>query len=411
MRSPYTRDQELIEQINSTPLTLEQRIAALEAAQEAPVSPLVLGAIKQLLDNTDFSWSKLAYLTAGTTPATVGDMNFEAYNWFRQLQSDPLVFDAAHALKSSGHSLFAANEGVNADIPRWNRVDGWGQMGSVGTNWDIGCPLPTNFVTPSQRFYFQCLVRLRTDTPFSAVKLYAGFFDNTPGIVDWIRSGSFPLSASVYGPTGSTTIAYKLIVTTDSGDTVSSTTVTITNAPASLSGSNGVALSWPRYGGFTTVAIYKTVSGVSYLVFTVGDGANAFNDVGQFQRVVDSVPSGVSTARAYAETRVFNPSSAWAEFDLGIPIPPTYNFSLTTGNQCLRVGLTGATGEGFQVEIDRVGISSDWGLWAISDRDKNAASQPSTSQTSSTQGPPSGGGDPPDDGGGGERGGGRILPL
>lgn len=407
MKSPYTQDQELIEQINKALKPLQDKINALSNAATLPASQQ-LAAIVQLIDNSDFSWSKAAYTTAGITPATAGDDNQQAYNWFRQTTATTtLVFDHAHALKATGDSLFAANEGANADIPRWNRVDGWSQTGSVGANWDISYPLSTNFVTPSMRFYFQCIARLRTLTSFTPVQIFAGFWDNTVSVPDnlpdWIRGSAFTLNAATFGPLGATTIAYKLIVTTDAGDTIESATATVTNAPASLSATNGVALTWPRYPGFTTVSIYKTVAGVSYLVFIEGNGANAFNDVGQTQRVVSAVPSGVTTARAYAQSRIFSPTADWQQFDLNIPVPQTYNFSKTTANQCLRFGLTGATGDGHQVEIDRIGISVDWGLWSPTDHDKNAPSPASTTQTSSSQGPPSGGGDPPDSGGGGPR--------
>jgi hypothetical protein len=41
-----------------------------------------------------------------------------------------LAETAANALKSSGHSLYAANEGVNGVIPRWDRDHGYAEIGS-----------------------------------------------------------------------------------------------------------------------------------------------------------------------------------------------------------------------------------------------------------------------------------------
>lgn len=385
--------------------TLEERVAALEAAAIAQ-APDSNAAIANLIDDSDFSWSTAAFTTAAVTPATAGDSNNRAYNWYRMQRATALLVENdAASLKGPAHSLYA---GETADTPRWSKTDGWGRIGETGaTAWDIACPLPNNFVTPGMRFYIQMLARLGTATALPGeIKFFWEFCDNTNSapLPDIIKGSAFALAAATFGPLGATTRAYKLIVATDAGDMVESTVATVTDAPATLTPTNGVALSWPRYPGFTNVEIYVTVGGNSFLVGIVGDGAGAFNDVGQTLGPVAAVPSVSGTVpRAYAETRpgLFELSSEWVLFEFAIAIPFTYNFSLTTGKQWLRGGVLGLTGDPLQVEIDRIGVSTGTGKWSISEGDRKALSLPSTTQTSSTQGPPSGGGGPPDDGEGG----------
>lgn len=367
--------------------------------------PSTSASISNLIDNSDFSWSDDAYRNPAITPATAGNPNNRAYNWFWSLRSTALlVANDAQSLKGPLHGAPDA-----AGIPKWNKINGWAELGdtSGATPWDIACQLPNNFVTPSMRFYIQMLVRLGSAAVLpGTVKFFWEFWDNTntaplPAV---IKGAAFDVTANTFGPVGATTRDYQLIVQTDYGDQVASNVETVLDAPASLTPTNGVALSWPRYPGFTQVSIYVTVGGNSSLVGIVGDGSGAFNDVGQPLRPVDSIPSVAGTEpRAYAQTRVFVPSLGWAEYDFAIGVPATYDFSKTTGKQWLRGGIIGNMGANNQLQIDRIGISTGFGLWNISANDRNAASLPSTTQTGSDQGPPSGGGGPPGDNDGGPR--------
>lgn len=367
--------------------------------------PSTSASISNLIDNSDYSWSDDAYRNPAITPATAGNPNNRAYNWFWSLRSTALlVANDAQSLKGPLHGAPDA-----AGIPKWNKINGWAELGdtSGATPWDIACQLPNNFVTPSMRFYIQMLVRLGSAAVLpGSVKFFWEFWDNTntaplPAV---IKGTAFDLTAVTFGPVGATTRDYQLIVQTDYGDQVASNVETVVNAPASLTPTNGVALSWPRYPGFTQVSIYVTVGGNSSLVGIVGDGSGAFNDVGQPLRPVDSIPSVAGTEpRAYAQTRVFVPSLDWAEYDFAIGVPATYDFSKTTGKQWLRGGIIGNMGANNQLQIDRIGISTGFGLWNISANDRNAASLPSTTQTGSDQGPSSGAGGPPSSGDGGPR--------
>lgn len=391
-------EQDLIIRSESQDRALRDRLDNLEESIPTPIPVTNDAAIDNLIDDSDYNYSDDAFRNAGITPGAAGDANNRAYNWFRiQRATALLVEDDAHSLKGAAHSLFG---GETNDTPRWSKTDGWAELGTApaGVDWDICCPLPNNFITPSMRFYVQMLARLRTGTALPGeVRFFWSFYDNTNTAPrpDLIRGGTFALNGAVYGPVAATTRTYKLIVSTDYGTQVESTVKVVNNAPAVLTPANGVALNWERYRGFTNVEIYVTVAGASFLVGIIGNGDNSFNDVGQTLGPVAAVPSVAgNTPVALALTRPgdFTPTQDWDGWDFTISVPQTYNFGNTTGKQWLRGGVMGAMGEGHQLEIDRIGVSTGPGKWSISANDRNAKSLPSSTQTGSTQGPPTGGG-------------------
>lgn len=404
-----TLEQRLNDRIDVIQQALDAQAIAAQAA--APPVP----AIVNLIDNSDYNWSLDAYTTPGTTPASAGDGNYEAYNWYRQDRTlDLLVEDAASSLKSSGESTFAANEGADDDIPRWDRENGWAEIGSAGaTNWDIACPLSSNIASPSQRFYFQVLASLRTGTAWpDGIRLFAELYDNTDS-ADGKRvltGAAFDLTGAPYGTTGASTDQYKIIAITDYGAEIESIVLTITTANATLTAVHGNALSWASIQGVVRFDIYRKRSGTTYLIFQILDGATSYNDDGQTLKTVADFPApGDTKGIARAVSPIFAPTATWRVFDLSIIVPPGYDQSKTTGKQWLRYGLDGATTDARQLLCDRIGLSHGWGTWTISSRDENVSVNmlgniPTTGQTSSSQGPPSpAGGGPPDDGSGGER--------
>lgn len=393
MKRQDVMEQELIIRTDSQGRQIRKELAVAELGQPDISLPTTDASINNLIDDGDYNWSHDAYTTAGILPGTAGDGNNRAYGWFRiQRATALLVDDDAHGLKGAAHSLFAAE---TADTPRWDKTNGWAELGETGgTPWDIAAPLPNNVVTPGMRFRLQMLVRLRTATAIPGLlQMFWLLQDNTAASPDVIKGSTFALDGNTFGALGATTRSYKLIVDTDYGGQVESTVKTIVDAPAVLTPSNGVALRWPRYPGFTNVTIYVTVGASSFIVGKIGNGVNAFNDVGQTLGTIGAVPTVTDTvARAYAINPNFRPTEDWQLAVWQIIAPQTYNASLTTGKQWLRGGVIGAMGDPHQLQIDRVGLSTGTGLWAISAHDQSAASLPSTSQTSSTQGPPTGGG-------------------
>jgi hypothetical protein len=386
---------------------IEQLAIATAAAQvlapdENPIS------IVNLVDDSDFDWSKDRFLN---NPVLGGDIDFEAFNWFRHLKTDTLlVEDAAHALKFTGHSLYAANEGANADIPRWDRVNGWPEIGNAGaTGYDLACPLPENYVRPGRgRLFVQFQAGRRTASALPAgLQVYGGIWDNTVGQQKYIEGGNFTLTAAIVGATGATSRQFKIIGTSDYNTQIESNVVTIANAPATLSTSNYIRLNMTGAAGFIQFDIYELVGGVASRIgqiFNSIDVAYNHYDIAPKANVGAAFPTATLTKpRAYAETDTFDViDSAWTLFDLVVPIPSTYDTSVTTGKQWFRWGLTLPTTDVRQVLLDRLGISFGFGHWAPSGR-RPANNVSSTSMASSNQNPPIGGGGPPGDGDGGPR--------
>ncbi len=404
------KEQEMIMRMEGLFRGADSRIDSLQrltAAAQVITKSTIPTSIVNLIDNGDFDWSKDRFLN---NPVLGGDIDFECFNWFRHLMTDTLlVEDAAHALKYAGHSLYAANEGANADIPRWDRVNGWPEIGAIGAGFDLACPLPDNFVRPGRgRFYIQMQASLRTATALPAgVQLYAGFWDNTAGQRKWIEGGLFTLTAVRVGAAGATSRQFKVIGTSDYGSQIESNVVTIADSVASLSTANYVRLSLSGAPGFIQFDIYELVGGVVSRIgqiFNSIDVAYNHYDIAPKVTIGGAFPTVTLTkARAYAETdQVDITNGVWVVHDLAIPVPPTYNVGLTTDKQWLRIGLTASTTDARQVLFDRVGVSLGSGAWAPSTR-RPANISPSTSMTGSNQGPPVGGGPLPGDGSGGPR--------
>lgn len=383
-------------------LQRENAAARVIAAAGGPPTSIV-----NLIDNGDFDWSQDRFLN---NPLLGGDIDFECFNFYHHLMTDTLlVEDAAHALKFTGHSLYAANEGADADIPRWDRVNGWAEIGAIGASWDIACPLSDNFVRPGRgRFYIQMQASARTATALPAgLQLYAGFWDNTAGQRKWIEGDIFTLTAVRVGVAGATSRQFKVIGTSDYGSQIESNVVTIADSVASLSTADYVRLSLAGAPGFIQFDIYELVGGV---VSRIGQIFNSIDVAYNHYDIAPKVTIGaafptvtLTKARAYAETdQVEIANGIWVVHDLAIPVPPTYNVSLTTDRQWLRIGLTASTTDARQVLLDRVGVSLGTGAWAPSTR-RPANITPSTSMTGSNQTPPGGGGPPPRDGEGGPR--------
>lgn len=379
--------------------TLDARLQTLEAPTFDPTSYV---SPPNYLPNSHPEWSKDAY-TAGTTvtPSTAGDGNRECYNWYRQTSvTTALSAAAATALKrsvpSAQHSLWAANEGTNSDIPIWDGTNGTFLLGSSNTNYDIACPLPTDFVFPGQRFYVYFEVSLGdVNTSKSAnQRFYAGFWDNTTGQQKWIEGSDFTPTASVYGAEGSRTLEYKIFAETDSGDEILSAAVPVTNAPATLTAENHIRLSYSGAPGFIRYVIYRK-DGSNF--FRVGETRNSIDlqffdtaETGSTVVPVSNYPTVTGNRpRAYAETREFRPgtlsSTSFTPHQLTIQVPLQYNRNNTTnGNQWFRFGLTQLVAGGDEREfvIRRISVSEGFGSWTRSPRDMQATNGPTTSATS-----------------------------
>jgi hypothetical protein len=309
---------------------------------------------------------------------------------------ETLAESSAKALKSSVHSLYAANEGTNARMPRWDKTNGWSEMGSdTQENFDLACPLPINLVRGGLRFYIRVYVSLRAGAAtVSPIRLSAGVFDATTGQQRFIESSNLTLDYSVVGATGATTYKYKVIADLDDGTEIESDELTINTGNAVLSSTNYNRLTWTNATGILNFRIYREVGGVIKRVFTIRNGSRDFNDYGTDE---GETPVSLPTASqrrpiAYAVSPEFNPAgeNVWQWVTITLDIPQTYDTSLTTGKQWLRIGIEGECGDERMLLVDRVMFSTSNGGWQRSARDLAliANQNPSSLPTSTTQGFP-----------------------
>lgn len=393
----------------------------------------VFAEIVNLIDNSFPEWSKAAYIATGVAADAAGDTNLESYNMFRQPQADTLLAQtSANALKApktiepAEHSLFVANEGTTADIPRYDKVNGRIEFGGVTNRYDLIIPLPNDIGFSGQIFYVTFEAMLRTATALPNIQAYSGIYDNTAGQRKYIEGGTFAITDSsgnspgvTYGIPGSTSVDYKIIASTDSGEQAESNILNFPNAPATFDGNNHPRVRFSGVPGFIKFEIYRKIGTNFVLQYTVANTIEGtYFDIGNPpQKVVSAFPSiTVARPRAYARTTTFVPGSltglGWARHSMTIQIPTTYNRSLTaSGMQYFRFGLDGLTTDPRQVLLRKFALSMGNGIWARSPNDirMGVHSAPSTTAVAAGGGgggpiatpPPSGSGGyvPPPTGG------------
>lgn len=414
-------EQKIERRIQKTVGELDQRVLVLETPALAPTQ---YGVSPNYLPNSHPEWSLDAFSNAGITPSTAGDDNRECYNWFRQLGTSDaspttnLLATATEALKreysGAEHSLWAANEAVDLDIPRWQGADGQFLLGGVTDNWDIACPLPTDFVSPGLTFYVYLEAMLATGAELpDGLQFYCGVWDNTAGQRKYLEGDDFTPTATVQGVAGSRTLEYKILAETDSGTQMLSTLVTITTAPATLTSENHIRLQFAGAPGFIYYGIYRKDGSTYRLVHEIRNSIDL--DFFDMQETAGSIEAGFPTLsatrpQAYAQTRTFEPTeTVFTPHTLTLQVPVTYDSSQTaSGNQWFRFGVTGLMGTGDEhgIIIRRINLSTGYGGWTHSERDSLAASSP-TSRAASA--PPSG--NPTGDPSGGGSGGSNCVTL
>lgn len=308
--------------------------------------------------------------------------------WF----GDGLAESSAHALKATGHSLFAANEGTLDIIPRWDKTNGWLETGSdTEDRFDIATPLSLNFIRGGITYYFRCIVKKRPGTAAGdPIRLSLGIWDATAAEQRFIESSNMSLSAAPVGTIGSTTYSYIVIADRDDGTSFASDVAVINNGNAVLSGDNYNRLQWQNATGILRFRIYREVGGVAKRVFTITNGQNSFNDTGGDEgETLGSLPtaSGLRPI-AYKVSGAFTPSDSWVSVLIALEMPATYDTSRTTGKQWVRIGIEGQTGEERNLLIDRVMLSQSNGGWQRSSRDLNRiqSQNPSSLPTETDQG-------------------------
>jgi|SRR5580765_2514949 len=339
--------------------------------QVLPDQPIFAGGTNHA-PNSDVSYSTAAATIPGTQPGDAGDLNQEAYRFYRQPVSAGVVPDPAHALKAIGHSLYAGAEGANPDIPDWQRVDGWVEIGAVGaTQYDIAIQLLSKIVGPGQRWYVRCrVVALNAALVPADVQVFAGLWVKSASSEGWAQGDAFDLSAQVIGKVGPKLLQYRVLAKTDSGVSILSNILSVPNAPTTLSQANYIKLFYDAGPGFIEFQIFKLDGAVYSKVGVIRNSTDLqFNDVGTPGIPESGWPADPGNApKAFAQSTnvLIAPfGSTWSANDLTIDIPKTYNFKDTLPDgQYLRIGLTAPTAVARQIGIDRIWFSTTFNTWA-----------------------------------------------
>ena len=194
-------------------LTIALQSGAIELPTTKPQVPVYAGGVNYA-PNSDLKFSKKAIETIGTLPSDATDPNHEAYRFYRQVAESDLTLDAAHALKATAHSTYAATEGADAAIPVWDRVNGYLVFGSeeaAADQWDIALQLYNNDVKPGDRWYVQFVLGVTSDDLVPEdLEMYCGFWQKSASDEGWISGGDFDLSYEI--PPGSIRGTQELIM-------------------------------------------------------------------------------------------------------------------------------------------------------------------------------------------------------
>lgn len=391
-------------------LTIALQTGSIQILNTSPATtPQNLAGGVNYCPNSDLRFSTRAATVPGTLPADVFDNNYEAYRFYRQMKADNIVTDAAHSLKSSAHSLFAANEGANTYLPIWNRTFGHIELGAanIANLSDVAVHLYQNPIRAGWRVHVRIEVSV---TNFGIIvpddlEIYCGFWHKTASSEGWIDGANFLLGFEKFYVTGSDSADYKIIAENDSGQTVESQILAI-NDLSLLSPDNFVRISFDGLAGFTKFNIYKETGGTYYHLAEVRNTNNlSYDDTGNYRAIIlnfPSVPVNTQTATAQSFNLQVGANGIRIINDFTIQIPAGYNESLTLpDSQFLRFGLTKEVAADRDILIDHIYIGKTFNNWSDSPFDTFAATaQASTSATSggTTIG---GGGSPPEPGTGG----------
>lgn len=367
-------------------------LGAVAATGDDTTGPDVQVPAINYLDNSDLNYSKKAAFdeTPQSNDALLlenfidTDENQECFNFFRQRATksgntwnfEQTEESAARAVKYQNHSLFAATEGNNPQVPRWDRTNGWIEFGTPGTDkFDIATPLPINLVNLHlPQVWIRFIVAKKTVTGnISPLKFYAGIYDSSADQHKLIEGGLFTANAGIPPVSGSRTLVYKLIATDGKGSIIESNEITVSNAPNALSAASYVELSWGQLTGLLNIEIYRFDGSRYARVFTVLNGSVSFRDTGSDDgENITAFPSGYSRkSAAYAESELLEVGNSWVSVRIPVPIPAAYNAAPTTAKQFLRVGIIGDTESDRDILIDRFSLSFQDGGWNLSARDLN----------------------------------------
>lgn len=362
------------------------------------VQTLVSGGTN-MCPNSDFAFSITAATVPGTLPGDAGDDNNRVYRVTRQVREADI---------SSDHLAIAALE-ANPWVPCWDRVLGVAEIGAESGHdqYDIAFEFTNNWLVSGRRWYIRLALATLNDTPLpEGSKIFAGFWVKRSGPSEgWVEGGNFTMSYKVFGLPGTKHVRYKVIAKTDTGVSLESQLLDVTDAPDTLDQDNYIQIKYPAAAGFIEFELYRedVASGEIRQIVRVRDSSQLVAyDTGQSGRLeTNGFPAvTLSQFRAYAECPIDAVSIDVSKtfHNLAIKVPSNFDTSDVLQTY-LRIGVISPTTIDRQVQVDTVWASETNNSWSPSPFDVYP-SIPSTSMT--TGSPTSGGGvgDPPGDGGG-----------
>lgn len=394
-----------------------------QAILKSQIVSSVVGApaIRNYIRNGDYSHSFNTHQEA--VPGAT-DSRYECWEVYQD--AAPFVGQFLRGRSVYGGSIVSDSDALpdpgRSDTPTtdpyWNRSIGYAMLGSTRT---IDFPLLLNVAYPGRIFYVPLIVARRSVNVGVPGRLYAGVWDNTAGQRDWLNGDGFAITAEVIGtPAATTSTDYCIVMTNDFGKTVKSAVLTVAGAPSDasfISGSVYVRLTWPRFAGFIQSDIYRKRAGI-FQRLAQQSTVNQYFDQGDVLQVVGNYPdTDLTKQQAYTATQegflddapIDGVDPAWRQIILALEIPPTYDQSLTTDKQWVRIGLDEAcdgTDAAHGLLIDLTAFSPDAGVFAHHPEDEKGLQNPIAAPAGSSQGGAGTGGSgfqPPDPGSGGGR--------
>jgi hypothetical protein len=332
-----------------------------------------------LCPNSDFSFSHLAATVPGTSPSDATDPNKTIYRAFRQ----------AVGANISATGVRTSDLETDTDIPCWDKTYGVIQMGSdtLADNHDIAIQFTQNWAIPAQTWYIRIACATIDDTPVpDGLRIYAGLWGRQLGGAEgWIESDVINITAQKFYVPGASTVSYKVVAKTDTGLSIESQLLTITDAPAVLDANNYIRVDYSAVAGFVEFFVYKQVGSVVTLISYERNSTNLrAYDTGQTGQVQQNgfPTASLTKPRAYAEVEIDARPLAEAKIfnNLTLKIPTFDTTLLALEGTFLRIGLLSETAIDRQIVIDTIWAGTSFNRWSVSPSD-NYQSLPSVSIT------------------------------
>lgn len=195
--------------------------------------------------------------------------------------------DISDVLKSPDHPAWASA----IQDPDWDRSQGFARVG--GRNvlvypFGFYANDGVTFVALHQMFpgrhpFCRFLVARAAAHVKIKGRMFAGFYNNNPLVLDWVKGDPFTIDGAVLGsPASTVSTQYMVVLETQQGFSIVSDVLTIASAPSNTGFSQGarVLLEWPYYAGTVNKKIYrKQGAGNVYLLEQDGSGSNQYVDV------------------------------------------------------------------------------------------------------------------------------------